>query len=184
MKYPLPRFSEGDTASAWSASSLNRLVDAISEANRRLVEVERRTIADNGFVRKPVVVKRFIVVSADHPDSILCAIVPGGEGVVHIARPYLLRRTPFHGKRRDGIEFQYTSNTERTATRKDPPPPQGQAEPTENQRIIPKYVRDDVITAITQTLSGLDELKYSVGGETLVTPWVDMNLDGRYWAKV
>ena len=185
MKHPLPYFREGDGTASLSASAMNRLVDAIRESDRRLVEVERRTTPDNSFERKPIVVQRLVVVDANFPDTVLCATAPGGPGVVHVAKPYLLRRTPFHNQRRDGIEFVYTSNTERTATRREPPPAQGQEPPTENQRIIPKYVADDVITAVTQALEGADDLRVEAGSETrLYTSWVDLNLDGRYWAKV
>lgn len=185
MKYPLPHFSEGDGTSALSASAMNRLVDSIRENDRRLVEVERRTTPDNSFERKPIVVNRFVVVDANFPDTVLCSTVKGGPGVVQVAKPYLLRRTPFDGQRRDGIEFAYTSNTERTATRREPPPQEGQQPPTENQRIIPKYVADDVITAVTQALDGEDDLRSEAGSDVrLYTPWVDLNIDGRYWAKV
>ena len=185
MKHPLPHFREGDGTNALSASAMNRLVDAIRESDRRLLEVERRTIPDNSFERKGVAVQRLVVVDADFPDSVLCATQIGGPGVVHVAKPYLLRRTPFDGKRRDGIEFTYTSNTERKATRKTPPPPEGQEEPTETQRIIPKYVANDVIAAVTQVLDGSDELRTTTGGdERIHTSLVDLNLDGRYWAKV
>ena len=186
MKYPLPHFSEGDGSAAMSASAMNRLVDAIRENDRRLVEVERRTTPDNSFVAKPSVVRRFIVVDPDFPDTVLCGIVKDGPGVVHVAKPYLLRRTPFTGSgyRRDGKGFVYTSNTERTVTQYTPAPPQGQANPTENQRIIPKYVAGDVIVAETQLIEGDDDLRATPGGVKKPTKWIDLNVDGRYWAKV
>lgn len=184
MRYPLPYFQEGDGTRAMSATAMNRLVEAIRENDRRLTEVERRTTPDNAFTAKPSVVRRFIVVDSDFPDTVLCGIVKDGPGVVHVAKPYLLRRTPFDGRRRDGIDFVYTSNTERRATRNDPPPPQGQTPPTENQRLIPKYVAGDVIAAETQLLDGDDDLRVTHGGARLPTKWIDQNLDGRAWAKV
>lgn len=185
MKHPLPYFREGDGTSSLSASAMNRLVDAIREADRRLVEVERRTTPDNSFERKPIAAARLVVVDANFPDTVLCAATPGGPGVVHVAKPYLLRRTPNHNRIRDGIEWFFTSNTELRATRKDPPPPQGQQEVVETWRLTAKYVAGDVILAMTQFLDGADDLRVEAGSDVrLYTSWVDKNNDGRYWAKV
>jgi len=48
---PLPRFSARGGLSGISASAMNRLVDVLENAERRLVEVERRTLSSGDFER-------------------------------------------------------------------------------------------------------------------------------------
>jgi hypothetical protein len=48
---PLPRFSAREGLSKISASAMNRLVEVLENAERRLVEVERRTLNAGGFER-------------------------------------------------------------------------------------------------------------------------------------
>lgn len=87
----------------------------------------------------------------------------GGEDVL-VAKPYLLRRSPFDGQTRDGISYAYTSHFERTATLD---------EETEDQVIVPSYVEDDLIYGIS-----------NIEGGTNVTnaEFLDINADGRAWA--
>jgi len=90
---------------------------------------------------------------------------------VAIARPYLLRQTPFDGLTRDGITYTYTSKILRTAD-------DGNDSITE--QIIPKYVNDDIIYGIRAVGSGVDVRDDSEE----VLYWLDLNVDGRAWAKV
>ena len=132
-----------------------------------------------------LVVSPLFVVSTESFDTVLCSDVKGGIGTIHVAKPFLLRRTPFTamGYRRDGKGFVYTSNIERTVTQYTPAPPQGQTNPTENQRIIPKYVMDDVIYVVNKGSLSLEEL-FQTATERAYPEWLDINVDGRYWAKV
>ena len=91
-----------------------------------------------------------------------------------IALPYLLRKTPFDGEERNGVEYTYTdqsgeiSTTNRTAT----VPAQNYAEA---QTIIPNYVEGDTI--FCQYVGGS-------GTGVVGVDYIDMNLDARAWALV
>lgn len=181
----IPKFEPGTQP---SAGALNTLAEGMRQLERRMVEVERRTTPDGSADDPPVRVRRFVVVNPDMPDTVVCSLYAGGPGIFQIAKPYLLRRSAFEvpNFRRDGIGYVYSSNSERTATRYEPPPQEGQSPPTENQRIIPKYVAGDVITATSQALDGTDDLYDGTGPDRhrIFTRWVDLNNDGRMWAKV
>lgn len=103
-------------------------------------------------------------------DAVTCrtfdGVVEGTDDVV-IAKPYLLRLTPFHTKSRGGITYSYTSNTERVGT-------DDVSSDTETQVVVPSYVLDDIIYAIKGIGGGT-----GVSGATLV----DINADARAWAK-
>ncbi len=91
-----------------------------------------------------------------------------GTTQILVARPWLLRRTPFDGGSWNGIGFTYTDDQTRTAT---------QAATTEVQRITPAYVIGDIIYCAVDVYGGVavDNL-----GVALVA--LDMNVDGRSWA--
>ena len=69
------------------------------------------------------------------------------------------------------ISYAYTSNVTRDARL------QG-AVRSEPQLVIPSYVRDDEITAARNIVGGSG---VEVGGAEIV--WLDLNVDGRAWAK-
>jgi hypothetical protein len=92
-----------------------------------------------------------------------------GTADIKIAKPFRLRKTPFHGKTityDDGVSvtYAYSSNFNRNAT---------SGSETENQIIIPEYN------------TGFDEI-WAIDAETGVDECnqIDMNCDGRSWAKV
>lgn len=97
-------------------------------------------------------------------------VVQSGEEV-QIAKPYLLRRTPFDTLTRNGITYNYNSNTKRTAT--------NAAGETEIQVVVPSYVVGDIIYAVNDVDGGTDT--YRPGNVQLV--WLEDNRDGRSWAK-
>jgi len=180
---PLPRFNAREGLSGISASAMNRLVDVLENAERRLVEVERRTLTNGDFERPIFGVRRFVVEHpTEYPDTVGVIEIEGAVVIIHVAKPYLLRHTPFHGKRRDGLDYNYTSNVARTASKTtlgNPP-----TTVTENQVIVPKYVAGDVIYAIGRVFGPRDEFRVSASGPDVVsTRWLDMNVDGRFWAK-
>ena len=117
-------------------------------------------------------IKMFKVVTV-YGDYVSCKTWDGttlGTTKINIAKPYLLRRTPFHGLSRDGISYNYTSNIARTAT---------QGATSESQVIVPSYVANDIIYAAQGVNGGVD---VTVSGTKLL--WLDINVDGRAWAKV
>ena len=91
-----------------------------------------------------------------------------GTTQILVARPWLLRRSPFDGGSWNGIGFTYSDDQTRTAT---------QAATTEVQRITPAYVIGDVIFCAGQVYGGVG---VDQGGLALVA--LDMNVDGRSWA--
>lgn len=105
-------------------------------------------------------------------DTIICepyieadgAFSTDSDDYVYIAKPYLVRRTPFDGQTRDGVTYTYASNTERTGT-------EGAA--TEDQIIVPPYVIGDHIRAMYVSSTLVAEQEH----------WLDLNNDGRSFAK-
>jgi hypothetical protein len=88
-----------------------------------------------------------------------------GNAIV-IAKPYLLRLTPFDGQVHNGIVYNFgASTTLREATL---------GATTEEQKVIPQYVTGDVVFA-AWVIDGS-----GVSGVN----WQDINTDGRAWAKV
>ena len=157
---PTKRWAKGDKL---VSSTLNEQVDKVN----RLVEVPScRQIFTKGGGK----IRRFEVVSVDD-DYIVC-IEPGDTSsdpkYYNIAKPYLLQRTPFDGETRDAISYAYTSATERTAT--------DETYEEEDQVIVPNYVAGDIIYAAFAPTGGT--------GVEDASMWLDLNVDGRAWAKV
>lgn len=103
----------------------------------------------------------------------------GDDDYVRVAKPYLLRQTPFDGtdangtaKTRNGLTFEYSDGSTRTVTDSD-----GY---TEEQVIVPGYVEGDIIYAARGMLGGTGVL-WTVNGEDYRVEWVDLNVDGRSW---
>lgn len=180
---PLPWFTAREGLSRISASAMNRLVDTLENAERRLVEVERRSLPNTDLQRPLFGVRRFVIEKPiEYPDTIGVIEAEGLVVITHVAKPYLFRRTPFHGKTRDGIEYTYTDTTKRIAKKTIPGNPPTVTE--EKQVIIPKYVKGDVIYAIGRVFGPKDEYRLSsTGADIIETHWLDLNVDGRYWAK-
>lgn len=86
----------------------------------------------------------------------------------NIAKPYLLRRTPFDDSSRNGISYTYTSDITRTAD---------DGSETENQVIVPSYVAGDLIFVSNV----LPNTAVTVAGTELKL--LDLNSDGRAWAE-
>lgn len=114
------------------------------------------------------------------------------ETNVLVAKPYKLRKSPFHLRTVDGIAYNYSTNSLRTAVRE---------QYSEDQVIVPAYKHAGVgLTGSANTafdiifgmdISGLTNRDYAnvffeesaVGsfGWNAVQ-WIDLNIDGRAWA--
>ena len=126
-------------------------------------------------------VKRFIVKSVQD-DYITCNEMFDdriGEADVLIAKPYLLRKTPFDGTDdgRNGYTYAYSTvsgyeHTERTSTKTED-------DSTEDQIVTPAYVVGDEIWAMCNPVGGTGVT--DADGKQIV--WLDQNYDGRQWAQ-
>ena len=116
-------------------------------------------------------VRQFEVVGV-RTDYLICNAFDGTNAGAEfaVAMPYLLRRTPFDGSSRNGISYDYTSATARTAT---------QDTTTETQVIVPSYVAGDIIYGVKGVIGGTD----TYDADDAAVEWLDMNVDGRAWAK-
>jgi hypothetical protein len=112
--------------------------------------------------------RQFKIVSLDY-DHVNAKTWDGttlGDDIVKIAKPWLLRKTPFISGYQ-GITFTYTGYTTRSATL---------SGTTETQVVVPAYNVNDIIYAT----------KGVAGGLAMTDPdieWADLNIDGRAWAR-
>ncbi len=99
-------------------------------------------------------------------------ITGAGSTAVYIAKPWLLRRTPFDGHSRNGISYSYSiDGLSRTASR---------SGISETESITPSYQVGDLIYA-AQNPTGFP-LVIS-GSPPITITWIDLNADGRSWCK-
>lgn len=154
------------------ARQINLLVDAV---NKPLVGVNQ--ITQPGTTARGTSLRRLIFISMDD-DFIVCTTPAGyaaGEPYdpeINVAKPYLIRRTPFDAGSRGGISYTYTSDTERTAD-------DGVEEITEV--VTPQFVVGDEI--IVSKVSGGTGVEIPGDPATPVT-LLDINNDARTWAEV
>lgn len=107
-------------------------------------------------------------------DIIICHTWDGaeeGEDDIAVARPYLLRKTPFDGQSRGDFSFVYEREDKRVSTNLE--------DETEDQILVDSYDEGEVIFALNGIQGGTDLLD----DNEEVVQWVDMNFDGRYWAQ-
>ncbi len=104
-----------------------------------------------------------------------------GKDFVWILKPWLLRGTYWESLdtqgnpiERNGVTYVYSSANERVASK--------EGEDDENQRIIPSYQPKDIIFAIRGVYGGMDKITADDASQN--AHWMDLNVDGRMWAKV
>lgn len=111
-------------------------------------------------------------VVSEQNDHLVCRSL-GADGAIYgsdinVAKPYLLRRTPFDGLARNSITYTYSAANVRLAD---------DDTDTETQVIVPSYVVGDTVYGVSvQPDAGV-----VVDGAAL--RFIDLNLDGRAWAK-
>ncbi len=109
-----------------------------------------------------------VVNVSDYPDSIECHTWDGtdeGDETVHVARPWWLRRTPFHGMTIDGILYTYMGNTTRDELK---------GGKTTRKTIQAPYSPGNIIWATPDGRSGV-----TVDDKAL--EWIDDNRTARDW---
>jgi len=170
------RWKRGDPL---TADHLNEASDAVAAIQQ---QIQAPRVVETSIVPEALEVQRFVVVT-EYGDY-FSARKQGGstssdvstEPTVFIAKPYLCRRTPFDGETRNGISYAYSSDTERVATDTD--------SDTETQQIVPSYVAGDVIFAAQNFKGGTGVWTAPTNSDPVEVLWLDLNLDGRAWAKV
>ena len=128
-----------------------------------------RVVSSGGVTLHRLRVKNF----SDFPDSLLCVTWDGeteGADEFHVAKPFGLRRTPFHGQTVDGITYTFSGMIRRTASKS--------GIPSETQVIIPGYFVDGELYAASG-LAGASGVDVAGVG---VTDFMDVNIDARAWA--
>lgn len=166
-----------------SARKLNQLADSIADIYGGIspARVLSRQLSES----PPAQFKSFVVAEV-RGDYILCQ--PGqqldagrSDNYVPVAKPYLMRRTPFEGLTRNGITYTYEdeegndSDSQRVAS------DVSDSTLNEDQEIVPEYVAGDVIYA-ARNVEGGTGVKTEEGDGTPVE-WIDMNFDSRAWAS-
>ena len=119
-------------------------------------------------------VRQFKIASIDN-DHLLCNTWNGttqGDEDYAVAKPYLLRKTPFDGETRSGITYAYSAAQTRTADN---------GSNADTETVQPSYVAGDILYAIPFVLGGTDT-EYDDGQfGTVAVSWLDLNTDGRQW---
>lgn len=173
----IDRWKRGDVL---TARRLNETVDTV---NRILpgVRPPRQTfstplLSPSGTASGGVIVQQMKIVAVGN-NFLECNPYDGlsvdTETSILVAKPYLLRRAPFEDNGRDDLTFTYTDGSTRTASN---------GSDTEDQVITPSYVAGDVIYAVRGVVGGTDVENTSATDDPPVE-WLDMNVDGRSWAK-
>lgn len=131
-----------------SARKLDELRDGV---DRLIPGTEPRQVAGDLAQQAQVFQGEIVSVSADHLIVREYRIYPSptppvvGSTSILVAKPYLLRRTPFDGQTRDGVTYAYTSDQVRTATI-------GPDQRTEH--VTPGYVIGDLVYCLRTVLNG------------------------------
>lgn len=128
----------------------------------------------------PFEVRMFRVIRLD-TDVIICNFTDGKTDQpdeVKVAMPFLLRRTPFDDPTatqtpRAGITYLYSDFHKRLATNED--------SDEEDQILVDSYEEGDIIWAMGGIFGNTAVFHDDPVNETPVI-WLDMNLDGRFWA--
>lgn len=90
--------------------------------------------------------------------------------ITFAAKPFLLRQTPFDGSNRGSVHYSYLNSFTRMATT---------ATESEQQVLVPRYLRDDEVWCLNVG----DAAPYIRQAGSPIE-WLDLNIDGREWAKV
>lgn len=155
-------FKAGDTV---SASQLNRLV---SNVNRGHPGAASPRQVPGRWGPGLIVQANVVEQGGDWLKVLTWDGTTEGTTEIIVAKPYLLRRSITSW---NGITYTYTSDYEREAT---------DGVDTEDQVIVPAYVADDIVYIVRVSAFGTD-VEDEDGNPVY---WLDLNVDGRAWAKV
>jgi len=131
------------------------------------------------------VVRQFKVIE-EHGDFLHCVTwdtIEEGTDIISVAKPYLIRRTPFDSLLDANallrqvspiltLKYEYSEDNIREAI------DVLEEDITEEQIVVPKYVDGDLIYASLGILGGVDV----INDDGNIVEWLDTNVDGRFWA--
>lgn len=180
----LPKVDPGDTLKDIRASDFNEIGTRIENHDARLRALESLVRGPRSEPYRWGIPKQCEITDIEKfKDALVCAVHwkenDREELTVSVAKPWLLRRVPFDGKTIDEIKYEYSENFARKLTRISTPPVDNPA--TEDQVIVPAYKVKDIIYVVSAVSQGIlvDE---DVDPKQPVL-WLDLNVDGRAWAK-
>jgi hypothetical protein len=168
----VPTFVPGTPVSAGRLNQLARVAGASYGGVRgpRLIDASREI--DPRWYPMLVIAEEgdFLTCEPYGLDGAAAAAIARGGGY-RIAKPPLLRKTPFHGKVRAGIAYTYTSASKRTAT--------NSLGLTQQEEVVPRYEPGDLVFA---TRAAGRHLITPEGQKPITTDFLDVNVDARGWA--
>ena len=165
----LNRWEKGQ---AIRARTLNEVVDEVNRIGKGVNAPAQKSSDSKGKSAASMRQFKILSIEADH---LICNTFDGtaqGTENFKVAKSYLLRQTPFDGETRAGLSYVYSASTTRVATLVE----------TETQVVVPSYVVSDIIYAAKQVKGGVG-VTVTTDGVTEKLEWLDLNIDGRAWAK-
>jgi hypothetical protein len=164
---PLVHKGEEITATKWNvlANALNKPFSGVQlpqqvkpDASAKTVQVQQMKVAS---------------IAGDYITCYTFDGVVTGTDEITVAKPWMLRRTPFDGETRNGITYTYSDDVTRDASDDDG---------TETQVIVPSYVVGDLIYAERNIIGGTS-LEITMPDNTKrQVAWMDTNRDARAWS--
>jgi len=152
---------------------LNESVDAINRISGGITPPRQLSASARPIPTGSTSKVQQFVVNSVYGDYLSCYPYNGLQinttAVILVAKPYLLRQTPFNGSSRNGVSYTYTSAIQRTAT---------DGSTDETHVITPSYVTNDIIYAIRNIVGKTA----TYNSQLDIIEWLDMNVDGRSWA--
>ncbi len=163
---PPPRFSAGEPV---SASKMNKMRESIVACANRAVNPPRQL----AFRAIPQIIFQMIIIGEyEDGDALVCNTWDGenqGDEEIAVAKPYLLQQSTLDGYDDGTYTYAFTDIDELTVTKTED-------ESTEDWKVTMDYNDGDIIYAAANVIGGIDcptEVQY-----------IDLNIDGRAWAKV
>ena len=153
-----------------SAKQWNQLAKAIRDPLRGI-----NGSSQTDYGEFPLAISQFVIIADDHGDFLTCCAwdsvsQTAGNDLVPVGKPYLLMQSTLDGKTdSNGIAYTFTDIDALTAV-------QSSTSTTENWEITQDYNIGDLIYAVGNPEGGIE------AGNTF--QWIDLNVDGRGWAKV
>lgn len=163
---PLPNFKKGDPVLHGRFNDIVKRVNSVTGG----VNGPRQKTLD---LPQHAIFQRFRISSIE-ADYLVCNPINTEDdsvtdAIVYVAKPPLLQNIESW----NGITYTYADAQTRTAT---------EGSDTEDQVVVPAYVEGDDIIAISNIICGTGVTRED-GGDELQIEWMDINFDGRAWAK-